>query len=805
MDRSTAPVDVGSRYITYATTTLLPIRRRKSSSSNENVPRSDGDTDEEEHGRLNARKVAGKVAKELVVGAKVIGGYAYQALSTYVAPQTSPTSSPSTPQNLHTAEHDSPPSTAPGDRSRADKKVDIPEGLVIVRDLPESILETSSPLTSATVICHWKPHTNPISFISFNPNQTLLVTASTQGGTFYVWQMPGRSRISIPKSARCLYKLERGYTSVNVEDVAFSLDSRWIAVSTAHGTTHIYRINPAGPKRGNASVERLNVINGLADAKGKTGSLGVDVPEDVGGRGVVSLWPQTRVKQHIPLERRQSAGTDGDNMGSFSAARRSSGMDLTGDGRMGDRNSMSSKSAVPPQPRAKLVSVFLRKKSTVHDFPGSPARSKGTDRRTNSRGTGTSPAGISPSSGSLASSMDQVSRVHRQQVLTFHPLGTLTLHNVDVAVENRPQPQPSASHRRSSVSSSPLDSLSPTGLLGQALKMTSTSGRTIKVTSNDVMEWTLVRESEWPEVKTGTQNYRSDSTHHAANHPTSSSASSLWPSKIEIVTYDVAAFGQPIWMGPQCVFQTFVHSGSASDSGSGSEDRLDARPSPLRPIRAGPWEDPAGLPIGTSAPAEADLSDLPEAVKISIKREAVKPYGDEGVPSRDIFPDVTDRDHHDVEEGISTAMDSHLDTRTSSPAVPIRDTTNKDYITDDLSFDDAYHISISITSSAPPPQTFVSPSYPNILRRTTSGISSAGSASSWPAIPSPGGANARAGEEDLLGLFDELEIGEDVAKGEEGAKVLGSPVSPGIVEDGQGDDEGMDSVMLDRNGEEEMF
>ncbi|KAJ3057843.1 hypothetical protein HK102_010844, partial [Quaeritorhiza haematococci] len=151
-------------------------------------------------------------------------------------------------------------------------------------------------------VAHWKPHSNPVSHLAFNPNQTLLVTGSTQANTFYVWELPGgigggsqtsrkergggatstshqldqdtparRHRLRhFPRPARCLYKLERGYTPATIEDVAFSLDSRFVGVSTARGTTHIYMINPGGHRnsaalmRGTRAYE-LGVLNGLTD------------------------------------------------------------------------------------------------------------------------------------------------------------------------------------------------------------------------------------------------------------------------------------------------------------------------------------------------------------------------------------------------------------------------------------------------------------------------------------------------------------------------------------------------------------
>ncbi|KAJ3056283.1 hypothetical protein HK097_007495 [Rhizophlyctis rosea] len=797
-DRSFTIVDVGSRYISYATSSPLPMKRRKSQIG-DNANRSEGDTDEDEHARVNARKVAGKVAKELVVGAKVLGGFAYNALSSYVAPQNQP-SSPQDSSDQKERQSVTSNSSNGIPSGRPDKRVDVPDGLVIVRDLPPSLLELSTPTHSATVISHWQAHTNPISNISFNPNETLLVTATIQGSTFHVWQLPGRSSGPTPRTPRWLYKLERGITAASVEDITFSFDSRWIGVSTAHGTTHLYRINPTGSKKGNSGTERLNVINGLADAKGRGGALlDDDVPEESGGKGATSTWPVVRIKQQNTLERPSSVAGDGESRWGYGSMRRAS-QAFAGDGRVLGLGASQGKGAPPAQPRSALLAVFLRKKITTSEKTASPARSKAPDRRSYTRGVGSiSPAALSPSPTGSTSSGDFVSKVLRQQALTFHPDGTLKLHNVDVTVESRPAVvHAPPSQRRTSISSSPLESLSPS-FLSHAFRMSKNSGPNVKISTSEVIEWSLMRETEWPEVNTAIQICRTPTVPRSPTTSTSTAAS-IWPSKIEIVTYDAAAFGQPIWMGPQFEFRTYVHHSSTGGSDGDGEREPFRRPSP-RTIRAGPWEDRTHYQSGALPYSEADLSDLPEAVRINIKRETVKPYGEESIPSRDIYPDIVDRNHHDVEEGLSTAMESMMERKTSSsPPIPIRDATRIGYVPDDLSFDDAAEISLTVSYKDRPPGPMdhftTAP-----LRRTMSGlsegrVSSIGSGSSWP-VSSP--ASAGRLEENLIGLFDEeLGLEEEKIVDGEGEKSVSSPGDELVP----GDDESMDSVILGRDGEE---
>lgn len=43
-----------------------------------------------------------------------------------------------------------------------------------------------------------------------------------------------------------LYILHRGDTNATIQDIAFSLDSRWVAVTSLRATTHVFPITPYG-------------------------------------------------------------------------------------------------------------------------------------------------------------------------------------------------------------------------------------------------------------------------------------------------------------------------------------------------------------------------------------------------------------------------------------------------------------------------------------------------------------------------------------------------------------------------------
>jgi hypothetical protein len=93
-------------------------------------------------------------------------------------------------------------------------------------------------------LAHFRAHDDGLSFLTFDPSGTLLATASGSGCEFHVYQiLPGAAS---HQAAHHIYTLLRGRTSVKITDISFSADSRWLAVSAARGTTHIYAINVEG-------------------------------------------------------------------------------------------------------------------------------------------------------------------------------------------------------------------------------------------------------------------------------------------------------------------------------------------------------------------------------------------------------------------------------------------------------------------------------------------------------------------------------------------------------------------------------
>lgn len=106
-------------------------------------------------------------------------------------------------------------------------------------------------------IASFVPCADPISQVSFSPASTHLLVAADGAHSFDVFELKpatviGQSATSTGPAADSganawhRYRLERGITSAHAREVSWSPDGRFVAVSTAKGTSHIYAIHPAG-------------------------------------------------------------------------------------------------------------------------------------------------------------------------------------------------------------------------------------------------------------------------------------------------------------------------------------------------------------------------------------------------------------------------------------------------------------------------------------------------------------------------------------------------------------------------------
>ncbi|XP_025089227.1 breast carcinoma-amplified sequence 3-like isoform X1 [Pomacea canaliculata] len=97
------------------------------------------------------------------------------------------------------------------------------------------------------LIAHFHAHANePVAAMAFDPSSTLLLTACKLGHNFHVFRLMAHPCSSSLGAVHHLYTLHRGDTTAKVMDVTFTNDSRWVAVSTHRGTTHVFPITPYG-------------------------------------------------------------------------------------------------------------------------------------------------------------------------------------------------------------------------------------------------------------------------------------------------------------------------------------------------------------------------------------------------------------------------------------------------------------------------------------------------------------------------------------------------------------------------------
>lgn len=150
---------------------------------------------------------------QLVEAAKYLSDVGYKTMSSYFSPESQPAGPAA-------------PALTPEDLANF--------GNVIVHDV-----------CTGKTVAHFRAHKEPLSYLAFDPSGTLLVTAGAGGYEFNIFQIRPSSG-ALHENALPLYTLVRGRTSAAITDITFSNDSRWMAVSTSHGTTHIYAINPEG-------------------------------------------------------------------------------------------------------------------------------------------------------------------------------------------------------------------------------------------------------------------------------------------------------------------------------------------------------------------------------------------------------------------------------------------------------------------------------------------------------------------------------------------------------------------------------
>lgn len=203
---------------------------------------------------VNTSDMARKVGEGVLSGAKALGSYGYAYWS---GSQSTSAYSKSAPAASHLSRRSEPRSASEGSASN--------QGFVVVVDLAKIDPLSRKP----TVLAHFRPSHNPISALSINPAGNLILTASSEGHSFHIFQLrpdPLSAPIStttkhglqsierhVPKVLH-QYKLYRGLTPAKIRKVDWAKDGRFVSVGTDGGTAHVFGLHPDG---GFPEVEEL--------------------------------------------------------------------------------------------------------------------------------------------------------------------------------------------------------------------------------------------------------------------------------------------------------------------------------------------------------------------------------------------------------------------------------------------------------------------------------------------------------------------------------------------------------------------
>ncbi|KAG7210236.1 hypothetical protein KM043_011785 [Ampulex compressa] len=138
-------------------------------------------------------------------------------------------------------------------------------GVVTILDLQATKEEKElNDANIETVIAHFTAHSDAIVAMTFDLSGALLMTADKRGHDFHVFRIqphPGGPTLA---AVHHLYVLHRGDTTAKVQDMVFSSDTRWAAISTVRGTTHVFPVAPYGGPVGVRTHSTPHVVNRLS-------------------------------------------------------------------------------------------------------------------------------------------------------------------------------------------------------------------------------------------------------------------------------------------------------------------------------------------------------------------------------------------------------------------------------------------------------------------------------------------------------------------------------------------------------------
>lgn len=506
-------------------------------------------------GEKDVKGAAKDIAKEVVSGMKTLGEFGFNTLSNYFG-----NTSQSTPQNnvdkiygsspsnrrpsSHSPQQDlfNPITTPP--IAAANKKM-IPSGMIMIRDILK-LPTTPTRNLSLSTIAHFRPHTHPITCLTFNQAGTLLMSASKQGHTFHIFSI--LTNVTTIGNASHLYSLSRGITDAQVEDCQFSIDSTWCAISTARGTTHVYAINPYGGKPEIAGHVHGKVNNPtfhpfMNKSKTKATTLGSVV----------------RIKQ-----RRKMPGNHL-NMSQDDLVKFSGGYGYYGP---------TPPHYIPPptiprtntnkEPRAKITCTFVTATKSPylvnnsHVYNGKSVPTSESSSPSNTPSIKQQATSMLSSFGSSISHIPYLPNQQQQQKTKWNDKSDTLMFGFDEEYDD------SAKMLNDEVGYQDLYSFHPDGILtlhrcwvAKTVVKKRENGRNLEkldlsLKEEDVAEWRVARNGDWDQVKLSL-----DPKEPTKKEPSIKNTKKLWLSNAEITTYASIHDDPPLWTHHQFSFQTF--------------------------------------------------------------------------------------------------------------------------------------------------------------------------------------------------------------------------------------------------------
>ncbi|KAL4102260.1 hypothetical protein PRIC1_006005 [Phytophthora ramorum] len=131
-------------------------------------------------------------------------------------------------------------------------------------------------LVTKRVVANFPCHSTALVNLSMDVSGLLLATSSTKGQNLHVYRLSPPLQSVVNKTGasvvgghgtlhhQLVYKLQRGITHASIQDIAFSQDGKWINVTSAHGTSHLYALHPEGARI--SADTHANTVESAADS-----------------------------------------------------------------------------------------------------------------------------------------------------------------------------------------------------------------------------------------------------------------------------------------------------------------------------------------------------------------------------------------------------------------------------------------------------------------------------------------------------------------------------------------------------------